>query len=44
MKLKKSICFLLGHKVSATQCPYTGNTYSICSRCFPKDHTVSSYT
>lgn len=41
--MKKILCFLFGHKVESTKCPYTLNTYSICKRCFPKDHSVSSY-
>jgi hypothetical protein len=41
--MKKIICFIIGHKIKSTLCPYTQNTYSVCVRCFPKDHTVSSY-
>ncbi len=37
--IKKAICFIIGHKEKTVGCPYTGFSYTVCERCFPKNHT-----
>ena len=41
--MSKLICFIVGHKVSSVTCPYTKNTYTLCERCSPKQHTAMSF-
>ncbi len=41
--MKKMLCFLFGHKIVSTTCPYTKATYSQCDRCAPKTHSKSTF-
>lgn len=41
--MKNIVCFVLGHKVVSTTCPYTKVTYSQCKRCAPKVHSKSTF-
>jgi hypothetical protein len=41
--MSKLICFIVGHKINLTTCPYTKNIYTLCKRCGPKQHTAMSF-
>lgn len=41
--MKKTICFVFGHKFDFITCPYTKNTYKTCTRCTKDNHKEMSF-
>lgn len=40
--MKKILCFIIGHKIKAEQCPFTKATISYCIRCEPEKSMMHS--